>query len=73
MNQETYWSIQIDSLNLLDTLTDEYWRTRSALQFQLSYKKKFDTEEKAKQVFDALPQYFKDKSSVVGFGIKGIV
>ena len=73
MNQKTYWSIQIDSLDLRDSLRDEYWKMRSALQFELSHKNKFDTEEKAKQVFDTLPKYLKDESSVVEFGIKGVV
>ena len=60
----TYWKIEITTLDPIDKITDEYWRLNSALGFELGRKNKFDIEEKAKQVFDALPQFLKDKSSI---------
>ena len=60
----TYWKIEITTLDTIDKMKDEYWRLNSALGFQLNHKNKFDIEEKAKQVFDALPQFLKDKSSI---------
>jgi hypothetical protein len=67
---KTYWAIQIDSFGLRDKVAkDKYFPTlrklQAELKFELSYKNNFDTEEKAKAVFDALPQYLKDESSVV--------
>ena len=66
----TYWAIQIDSFGLRDKVAkDKYFPTlrklQAELKFELSYKSNFDTEEKAKTAFDALPQYLKDESSVV--------
>jgi hypothetical protein len=65
-----YWAIQIDSFALRGKVAkDQYFPTlrklQAELKFELSYKNRFDTEEKAKAVFDALPQYLKDESSVV--------
>lgn len=65
-----YWAIQIDSFALRGKVEkDKYFPTlrklQAELKFELSYKNNFDTEEKAKAVFDALPQYLKDESSVV--------
>jgi hypothetical protein len=59
-----YWKIEITTLDNSDKLTDEYWKINSALKFELCNKNNFDTEEKVKQVFDALPQFLKDKSNV---------
>jgi hypothetical protein len=67
---KTYWAIQIDSFALRGKVAkDQYFPTlrklQAELKFELSYKSNFDTEQKAKTAFDALPQYLKDESSVV--------
>jgi hypothetical protein len=65
-----YWAIQIDSFALQGKVAkDKYFPTlrklQAELKFELSYKSNFDTEDKAKTAYDALPQYLKDESSVV--------
>ena len=67
---KTYWAIQIDSFALRGKVAkDQYFPTlrklQAELKFELSYKSNFDTEETAKTALDALPQYFKEESSVV--------
>jgi hypothetical protein len=59
-----YWKIEITTLDPNDKIKSEYWRMKSVLGSYLGNKNNFDTEEKAKQVFDALPQSLKDKSNV---------